>query len=258
MTLQTKSRLCSCLRDQVLVSPCCGKRSWGCGVQRGAGLSHTESCGQRGELAACLRLRPAVASTCLPDICPSDGCHLRSGVMLSENLLPAWSRQTTKLTARERRNSCCERCRALCPLVQRCSEPQRVSAGWWGWLCTSHGTLPHNGTGLEGVAKCKCIRQQRDGHFIPRSGGWRQNRSLLEMMREDHSRNSHGEAKVSWCAAVLPCPHPPSYVPLNLSKSFVSCTKALGTFASQLPLPSVMMLFILISSTEKKKGLLEG
>lgn len=52
----------------------------------------------------------------------------------------------------------------------------------------------------------------------------------------------------------------PLSAPLSAAKSlnsFVNCTKALSSFASQLPLPSVMMLFILISSTEKK-GLLEG
>lgn len=48
------------------------------------------------------------------------------------------------------------------------------------------------------------------------------------------------------------CPHLPFLSGTKSLNSFVNCTKALSTSAVQLALPLVMMLFILISSAEKK------
>lgn len=140
---------------------------------------------------------------------------------------------------------------SICWAVELCC------AGLMSWVCSSQGTLPHEGNGMQGLAKCRCIRRQRDGHFVLRSGNWEQNQSLLEMLCEDHTRNPQGKGEdmLIWSRA-----YGLSSTPLSATKSlnsFVNHTKALSTFSAQLPLPSVMMLFILISSREKK-GLLEG
>lgn len=180
---------------------------------------HKESCGHWGVLAPCLKLRSATASTCLPGICLSDGCHLRSGVMLSENLLPAWLRPTTKLTARERRNTCCEHCWALClslscpqshgEYLLSCETVLGRNTGLWDWLCSFQGTLPHEGTRLLGLAKYKSIMQQWDSHFYPRSGGWGRIRARWKWRvrtTPEILMIRHRSAEVEQCVHVLICP----------------------------------------------------
>lgn len=90
--------------------------------------------------------------------------------------------------------------------------------------------------------------------FLPQVWWLGLNQALLEMICEDHTRNSHDKAQECWGRAVLTCPHLPFLSATKSLNSFVNCTKALSTFAVQLPLPSVIMLFILISSTEKRRA----
>lgn len=154
------------------------------------------------------------------------------------------------------------------PVSKLSSKPWRASAelrdcaGMEYWavglaLLFQRDSAPR-GDQAAGSSKVQMIHATMGQSFLPHVWWLGQNQTLLEMICEDHTRNSHDKAQECWGGAVLTCPHLPFLSATKSLNSFVNCTKALSTFAVQLPLPSVMMLFILISSTGKKKGLLEG